>query len=88
MSTGMSQGNTLLAVQCRMARAALQIGVRDLAEAANVSPTTITKLERGETLYPRTVESIRTALEAAGVIFIQQNGDGPGVRLRKDGEVS
>lgn len=88
MSTGMSQGNTLLAVQCRMARAALQIGVRDLAEAANVSPTTITKLERGETLYPRTVEAIRTALEAAGVIFIQQNGDGPGVRLRKDGEVS
>ncbi len=23
------------------------------------------------------------ALEAAGVIFIEQNGDGPGVRLRK-----
>jgi hypothetical protein len=26
----------------------------------------------------------RTALEAAGVIFIAENGEGPGVRLRKD----
>ncbi len=70
------------AAQCRMARGALQLGVRELAEAAQVSPTTVTKLERGEQLYPRTVEAIRTALEAAGVEFIEQNGGGPGVRLR------
>jgi hypothetical protein len=31
---------------------------------------------------PRTVSAIRTALENAGVIFIDQNGAGPGVRLR------
>jgi transcriptional regulator with XRE-family HTH domain len=66
-----------------MARAALQIGVRELAEAAEVSPTTITRLERGESLYPRTVETVRAALETAGVIFVAENGDGPGVRLRK-----
>ena len=65
-----------------MARAALQLGVRDLAEAAQVSPTTVSKLERGDLLYPRTVEAIRTALEAAGVVFIEENGGGPGVRLR------
>lgn len=65
-----------------MARAALQLGVRELAEAAQVSPTTITRLERGESLYPRTIEAIRTALEAAGVEFIEQNGGGAGVRLR------
>ncbi|MGI4797508.1 MAG: hypothetical protein ACRYG8_26365 [Janthinobacterium lividum] len=70
------------AAQCRMARAALQLGVRDLALAAEVSPTTVTRLERGETLYARTVEAIRTALEAAGVEFIEENGGGPGVRLR------
>jgi len=29
------------------------------------------------------IEAIRTALEAAGVIFVEENGDGPGVRLRK-----
>jgi len=70
------------AAQCRMARAALQLGVRDLAAAAEVSPTTITRLERGESLYARTVDAIRTALEAAGVEFIEENGGGPGVRLR------
>ncbi|WP_145619732.1 helix-turn-helix domain-containing protein [Nitrospirillum bahiense] len=66
-----------------MARAALGWGVRDLASAAKVSPDTIARLERGETLYPRTVDAIRGALEAAGIIFIQENGEGPGVRLRK-----
>ena len=69
------------AAQCRMARAALQMGVRDLAEAAGVSPTTITRLERGDPQYDRTVTAVRAALEAAGVEFT--NGDGPGVRLRK-----
>ncbi|WP_428487202.1 helix-turn-helix domain-containing protein [Rhodopila sp.] len=66
-----------------MARAALNLGVRELATAANVSTNTITRLERGETLYPRTVDAIRAALEAAGVEFIQENGGGAGVRLRK-----
>jgi hypothetical protein len=27
--------------------------------------------------------AIRRALEKAGVIFVEENGDGPGVRLRK-----
>ena len=70
------------AVQCRMARAALQLGVRELAKIARVSPTTITRLERGEALHPRTVEAIRVALEAAYVEFIPENGDGVGVRLK------
>lgn len=83
MSITLLQGDTLNAAQCRMARAALQLGVRDLASAANVSPTTITRLERGEPLYSRTIEAIRTALEAAGVEFIAENGGGAGVRLRK-----
>ena len=41
------------------------------------------RLERGESLYARTVEAIRAALEAAGVEFIPENGGGPGVRLRR-----
>jgi transcriptional regulator with XRE-family HTH domain len=64
-----------------MARAAIEMGVRDLAEAAKVSTNTITRLERGEELLDRTIDAIRHALEAAGVEFT--NGDGPGVRLRK-----
>ncbi len=76
---------TLTAAQCRMARAALQLGVRDAAAMAEVSPNTIARLERGESLYPRTLDAIRAALEAAGVEFIAENGGGAGVRLRKAG---
>jgi len=68
------------AVQCKMARAAVGIGVRELAAAAKVSPDTVARLERGEQLRERTVDAIRAALEAAGVEFT--NGDQPGVRLR------
>lgn len=66
-----------------MARAALQLGVRDVAAKAGVSPNTIARFERGEALYPRTIAAIRATLEAAGVEFIDENGGGPGVRLTK-----
>ena len=68
----------MTAEQSRMARAALNLGVRELATAAEVSTNTITRLERGESVYPRTVNSIRAALEAAGVEFIPENGGGAG----------
>lgn len=78
-------GVLMLAVQSKMARVALGWGVRDLAKAANVSPDTIARLERGESLYPRTLAAIRAALEAAGMEFIPENGGGAGVRLSKPG---
>lgn len=71
------------ALQCKMARAALGLGVRDLAARADVSPNTVARLERGEELRESTVERLRAALEEAGVEFIEENGGGPGVRLRK-----
>lgn len=71
------------ATQCKMARAATGLGVRDLAKLASVSPDTVARLERGEELRPATVDAIRTALEAAGVEFIPENGGGAGVRLKK-----
>lgn len=66
--------------QCKMARAGLGLGVRELAAMAKVSTNTITRFERGEKLGQRTLDAIRAALEAAGVEFT--NGDRPGVRLR------
>lgn len=66
-----------------MARAATGLGLRDLARNSGVSPNTVSRLERGEELKPATVLAIRTALEAAGVEFIEENGGGPGVRLAK-----
>ena len=73
----------MLGSQCRMARAALSLGVRELAEAAQVAASTVTRLEAGEELKPRTVAAVRQALETAGVIFIEENGGGAGVRLRQ-----
>jgi transcriptional regulator with XRE-family HTH domain len=65
-----------------MARAALGLGVRDLAAAAKVSIDTVTRFERGDELKERTIEALQRALEAAGVEFIDENGGGAGVRLR------
>ena len=73
-------------VQCRMARAALGLGVRELAAAAKVSIDTVARFERGEELKERTIEAIQRALEAGGVEFIDENGGGPGVRLRKSSD--
>lgn len=73
----------MLPIQCKMARTALALGVRDLADLAKVSPDTIARFERGETLRGRTVEDIQRALEAAGVEFIPENGGGAGVRTAK-----
>jgi transcriptional regulator with XRE-family HTH domain len=74
------------ASQSRMARAALNLGVRDVAEAAGVSTNTITRLERGGELLPRTVAAIRAVFEARGVIFLddgQSIDGGLGVRLTR-----
>lgn len=73
----------MLPIQCKMARTALGLGVRELAELAKVSPDTVARFERGDTLRERTIEDMQRALEAAGVEFIAENGGGPGVRLVK-----
>jgi transcriptional regulator with XRE-family HTH domain len=69
-----------------LARTAIGWGVRDLAEAAEVSPDTVARLERGEVLRSDTLQKLRRTLEKAGVEFITENGGGPGVRLRKRGK--
>lgn len=67
-----------------MARAALDWPVKRLATQANVGDSTILRFERGSaTPIPATVAAIRAALEAAGVQFIDENGGGPGVRLKQ-----
>ena len=64
----------LTVVQCRMARAGLGLGVRDLAQLADVSPNTVTRFERGEALQPRTIKSIKEALENQGISFLENGG--------------
>ncbi|WP_027173421.1 helix-turn-helix transcriptional regulator [Methylobacterium sp. 10] len=72
--------------QVKAARALLGWSQGDLAERSGVSKPTVARLETGEGDlggYADTRDKILSALEAAGVIFIEQNGEGPGVRLRK-----
>jgi transcriptional regulator with XRE-family HTH domain len=64
----------ITAVQIKMARAALGWGVRDLANAAQVSGDTINRVEGGEKLRPRTLAALREALQAAGAEFLPENG--------------
>ena len=69
--------------QIRGARGLLNWTVRDLAEKANVHRNTITNIETGKYAGdPETLSAIRSALEAAGIAFIDANGGGPGVRLK------
>ncbi len=64
-----------------MARAALGLGVRELATPAKVSIDTVARFERGDELKERTIDALQRALEVAGVELT--NGDQPGVRLTK-----
>ena len=70
--------------QSRAARGLLGWNQQDLASEAGVGIVTVHQLEAG-TSQPRraTLEVIRRAFERAGVELIDENGGGPGVRLRK-----
>ena len=73
--------------QVKAARALLRWGQSDLARTSSVSLPTIKRLEAGSGIMggrADTVAAIRAALEKAGVIFLDPNGEGPGVRLRRD----
>jgi transcriptional regulator with XRE-family HTH domain len=70
----------------RAARALLRWEQRDLSDASSVSLPTVKRLESKPGLmaaHVSTVTALRRALETAGVEFIDENGGGPGVRLRK-----
>jgi transcriptional regulator with XRE-family HTH domain len=71
----------------RAARALIRWDQKTLATEAGISVETIKRLEKMDgtllAVTGTTLTAIRTALEAAGVIFIASNGDGPGVRLKR-----
>lgn len=73
----------IMGSQVRGARAVLKLTVAELARSAGVAPNTITRVEADKPVNTSTLGAIQRALEAAGVVFIPENGDGAGVRLRK-----
>ena len=72
--------------QLRAARALLRWSAQELANASKVGVATIRRVEVIEGEIPVTSANeaaLRKALEAAGVVFIEENGGGSGVRFRK-----
>lgn len=68
--------------QCRAARGLLRWNQDELASSAQVSIVTVRNFELEKSTPQRaSLDVIRRALEAAGVLFIPEDHHGPGVRL-------
>ena len=79
-------GGKLSGAQIRAGRALLRWSAAELAQASSLGANTVRRAEvsDGETsLTVANNQAIRRALELAGIEFIDENGGGPGVRLRK-----
>jgi transcriptional regulator with XRE-family HTH domain len=76
----------LTSAQIRSARSLIRWRAQDLARESSVGVATIRRAElanEATTLTAANDLAIRRALEAAGIEFIDENGGGPGVRLKK-----
>ena len=75
---------TITPEQCRAARALLEWKQTDLAKASAVGINTIRVFETKKSAPTAgTLKLLRMAFEEAGIIFIPENVEGPGLRLRK-----
>lgn len=71
--------------QVRAARAMLKISAQQLADAAGIGVATVRRSEAENGTISANYSSskaMQDALEAAGIVFISENGDGAGVRLK------
>lgn len=71
--------------QIRAARSLLGLSQPEAARLAGVSVSTLKRAE-GSIQVGASVDAvaaIQRALEAAGAVFLEENGNGPGVALRK-----
>ena len=76
----------ITAEQLRAGRALVRWSAQDLADKAGIGVATVRRCE-AETGYVSATlankSAMRSALEAAGVLFIEENGGGAGVRIAK-----
>ena len=78
--------DALTSAQIRAARSLIRWSAEDLARESSLSVATIRRAELADIETSMTAANdlaVRRALEGAGVEFIDENGGGPGVRLRK-----
>jgi proteasome assembly chaperone (PAC2) family protein len=86
MNKSSDMHSALTSAQIRAARALVRWSAEDLARSSAVGLTTIRRAELTENATALTAandRALRRALEEAGVEFIDENGGGPGVRLKK-----
>ena len=72
--------------QIRAARGALRWSIDMLAEKAGLAPRTILRFEQVDGVPPSrssNLEHVRKILEAAGIEFVGDPNDAPGIRLRQ-----
>jgi hypothetical protein len=84
-----STAKALTSSQIRAARGLVRWSAEDLAREARLGLATIRRAEQSEAQTSLTAANdfaVRRALETAGVEFIDENGGGPGVRLRKSAQ--
>lgn len=73
---------TISALQCRTARAALNWSPRKLGAETGISVTELRPFESGKaSLAPSRLILLRSVFEAEGVIFLFERGEGTGIRL-------
>lgn len=71
--------------QIRAGRALLRWSAQKLADAADLGLSTVQRMENFDgvpSASGKNLDAVQRVLASAGVEFIDQNGGGPGVRLR------
>ena len=74
---------TINGEQVRAARSLLGWPRIKLAFLSDIGVHVVKNIETSErTVSASSIERVRVVLESAGVIFVEESGEGPGVRLR------
>jgi len=82
----MSGSDQISGRQISAGRTLAGLGQEELANLARISVPTLRRMEASDGAaagLPNNVAAVRAVLETLGIIFIAENGHGPGVRLRK-----
>lgn len=80
---------TISPEQSRAGRALLNWSQGKLAEGAGVARATLAEFEAGKRVpIANNLEAIKAALENSGVVFLDADDVGPGVRLRKSSDAA
>jgi hypothetical protein len=67
----------------RAARALLDLDIAATVKKSGVPQTIIAAYENGGKILPRQdVAALQLAFEEAGIVFLEDDGNGPGLRLR------